>query len=391
MFKRSIFVLLLCCALFAPPASAATPSPGWTISSAAMPTGFSAAANATCLSGGAAVPSEERPCDSYRVYATNAGSEPTNGSPVTITDTLPKGVTLVAAQVLSSAYFNGEGPISSYSCSGTSVVRCEVPGEYSTIAPDRALQLIVYVTVEEGVSGALPDVATVSGGGAPEASTSGEAQVSSAPASFGPASFDLYIGGVDGTPDTQAGGHPFELTTTVAMNSKLAQDPSGSLRPAGASDVKDVILDLPLGVVGSTLSAPQCTIAQLAAEPRPPAVGPGGCPPDTQIGYIRTEPVETTAINSPLYNMVPDHGAPAEFGYVDKHDGTHALYAHVVPTPAGYVLQTTSTEVPQFQLNRFVVTIYGNPAARDNSGQASIPLLTNPTLVRIAAAGHGLV
>ena len=39
--------------------------------------------------------------DNYQIEVTNSGSKPTDGSPVTITDTLPKGVTATG--------INGEG------------------------------------------------------------------------------------------------------------------------------------------------------------------------------------------------------------------------------------------------------------------------------------------
>ena len=45
-------------------------------------------------------------------------------------------------------------------------------------------------------------------------------------------------------------------------------------------------------------------------------------------------------MDSPLYNIVPEHGVAAEFGFIDVLHGAHVLYASVVPTPAGYVLRT---------------------------------------------------
>ena len=90
MLKRSIPVLLAFCALgvFSVSASAATAGPGFTLDSVAAPTNFSESENAECTANYEGAPY----CDTYRVSAMNAGSDPTSG-PVTLTDTLPQGVT----------------------------------------------------------------------------------------------------------------------------------------------------------------------------------------------------------------------------------------------------------------------------------------------------------
>jgi hypothetical protein len=80
-----------------------------------------------------------------------------------------------------------------------------------------------------------------------------------------------------------------------------------------------------------------------------------------------------------LYNIVPEHGAAAELGFYDSLNGSHVLYASVVPTPGGYVLRTTSREIPQVQLADVLVTLYGNPAERDGSGSTPVAFFTNPS------------
>ena len=74
-------------------------------------------------------------------------------------------------------------------------------------------------------------------------------------------------------------------------------------------DVRDIAVDLPLGFVGSILAAPQCTLAQLSSEQ--------GCPKDTTVGHIETEPNGLTAVDSGIWNLVPEKAYPAEFGYKD--------------------------------------------------------------------------
>src|ERR1700728_2561207 len=67
-------------------ASAATPGPAWTLSSTAIPTNFSSVHDARCEA--------RNVCDSYTLLVTNSGSEPTDGSTITISDSLPSGVTV---------------------------------------------------------------------------------------------------------------------------------------------------------------------------------------------------------------------------------------------------------------------------------------------------------
>jgi len=78
--------------------------------------------------------------------------------------------------------------------------------------------------------------------------------------------------------------------------------------------------------------------------------------------------------------MVPERGVTAEFGYVDALGSSHVLYARVVPGPNGYVLQVTSPYTPQVPLTDIVTTFYGNPAARDGTGNAPVAQFTNPSV-----------
>jgi hypothetical protein len=134
--------------------------------------------------------------------------------------------------------------------------------------------------------------------------------------------------------------------------------------------LRDAMADLPVGFVGSALAAPACTMAQLGSI--------GRCPADTVVGHIDTEPGGTTEIHSPLWNMVPQGGVAAEFGYVDALRGTHVLFVGVAPTPAGYVLRATSPEIPEIPLNRVTVHLYGDPAEHNGLGNAPVAQFTNP-------------
>jgi hypothetical protein len=364
------------------PAMAASRQPGWTIDSAAAPSDFSAGDNARCLS---EIGAYNPLCDAYTVTATNAGSTPTDGSPVKFTDIVPAGLMVQKVKFFWSGIdrLKLEGlthatDLAPYLCKTAAKVECEFPGLLagfeggSIVAPNDTLQMVVYTTVNEPAGrGSLMNTATISGGGAPQVSVSQQNELGSAPSSFGVSGFDFYIDGLDGRQDSQAGDHPYELTTTINLNSEIRKTPESGVEPTSVEDLKDAVVDLPLGFAGSTLAAPECTLAQLSSKV--------GCPPDTVVGHILTEPANATSVNSPIWNLVPERGVPAEFGYLDALKGSHVFYVHVVPTPEGYVLQTINPDTPQIALSHIVVTFYGDPAEQDHTGNANIPFFTNPT------------
>jgi hypothetical protein len=366
--------LMATLAFSASPASAVTASAGWTIDSSALLTHFSQAQNAGCLLFGGLTANKQ--CDGYEVVATNAGSEPSSGA-IVLTDTLPAGLDVHQLELGSSGETGSLGVseavgerAATVDCSrpaaGGRVVRCTWNG---SLAPGEALRLAVYVTVAEGTAGTLTNVARVSGGGAPGVSTDSQNEVSSEPAPFGTSNFGFYIAGLDGARDTQAGDHPYELHVTFDLNNKLEGENAGGggteiSVPHDVGSVRDIVVDLPLGFLGSTLAAPECPLSQLSSEPVRHFIPRGGCPPDTIVGHLLTQPSADTAIDSPIYNMVPERGHPAEFGYVDLLRGAHVFYTQVVPSPEGYVLQSSANFIPEANLRRISVTFYGDPAEK---------------------------
>ena len=131
---------LVILAFAATSASAATAAPGWTLDSFATPTNFSAGETAECPVTDNEETVARRRCDSYEVTATNAGSEPTDGGPVTLTDTLPEGVTVAEDRMFVRTGNQGSGQVAENEqakeyCTGegvhcqasTRVVTCTVP------------------------------------------------------------------------------------------------------------------------------------------------------------------------------------------------------------------------------------------------------------------------
>jgi uncharacterized repeat protein (TIGR01451 family) len=365
--------------LFATAAPAAGPAPAWRVHSFASSTSFSASNDAACIEyppfGGGAFRGFGVPCDAYRTTVTNAGSEPTDGSPVTLVDTLPAGLSVNHVSLYRSGSTSEVGiDFGESLCTKTSalVVRCQVP---FVVPADGTLEMVVFVTVEPGATSSLVHTVSASGGGAAPVSASLRNTNGAAPV-FGVSAFEPSIAGLDGAADTQAGGRPYEFSTRIDLNNEYRSAPSPKeLAHTSIHDVKNVIVDLPFGFLGSALAAPQCTLAQLSSA----EAFAQGCPPDTQVGHILTQPTNATGVESPIYNITPERGVAAEFGFVDVNKEGHILYASVVPTPAGYVLRITSPEIPQIILADIQVTFFGNPAAKDGSGNTPVAMFTNPS------------
>jgi hypothetical protein len=243
------------------------------------------------------------------------GETPPEGT-ITVTDTLPSGVTALEAGDLQYAHGTGVpfGVSQTYAhCGGSVVVRCTIdPSVGLPYFDGPFMRLEIVVEVEPGASGTAENRVMVSGGGAPEpASTTTPITISSSPSGFGFDEFDAVFGNANGTIDTQAGSHPYEAIFSFTLNTRIGEDGNGVV-PTG--EARDLTLNLPPGLIGDPHAAAQCTQAQLAVEE-----GSGGCPPASQVG-ITMASSNSGILPAPVYNMVPPPGAPAEFGFdIFKH------------------------------------------------------------------------
>jgi hypothetical protein len=122
---------------------------------------------------------------------------------------------------------------------------------------------------------------------------------------FGVTSFHVTIENADGTPDQQAGSHPYEVLTSFTYPAN--DGASGEAMSAGA---KDVEVELPPGLIGNAEAIPRCPRSLLASAE---IFGSSRCPPDTQVGLMRLK-LATIDFTLPIYNLVPPAGLPAQLG-----------------------------------------------------------------------------
>jgi hypothetical protein len=164
----------------------------------------------------------------------------------------------------------------------------------------------------------------------------------------------------NGSPDTQAGSHPFEFTTILAVNT---EEREGFITPADG-DLKIIETSLPPGLVGDPSATPQCTLEQFRAETVKNLVGvTETCPSSTQIGILELH-FGDTRFWPEVYNLVPQHGYPAEFGF--RVLGSPVVLVPRVRTGGDYGITATFENVPDgFAMTYGRLTFWGAP---DDSG-----------------------
>jgi hypothetical protein len=237
----------------------------------------------------------------------NSGGAPSQGT-VTVTDVLPKRLTATAPAYGLNIAALENAPTSEWNCSGSHVVTCtnntegEEPLQHILPGIYRERKIAIPVAVEPGPPGIEENTVTVTGGGAPApASVSNTIELNATQPGFGFASFDGWATNGNGTPDTQAGSHPYALTLSFDLNNYL-NDPNR---------VRNITVNAPPGLVGDPTAVPQCSRELFEHLECPNSTVIGIDTPDT-TGYAGEPSGRTT---NAVYNLVPPPGEPAQFGF----------------------------------------------------------------------------
>jgi hypothetical protein len=238
------------------------------------------------------------------VMASNLGDETTGPTPVTITDKLPPGLKAVAIEGVAGEKLPGDGNRGPVECSFRSL-SCTFTG---TLPPYDLIEVLVSVVVEPGANAEEANEASISGGGASSATVRRALSLGSGATPFGVQNYELTPEEEGGAPDTQAGSHPFQLTTTLTLNQTADGKPIAL--------PKDLRFKLPPGLIGNPSPFPQCTIAQFLTKN-----GLGDeCAPRTALGVamVNVNATPFLYVNTftvPLFNLEPAVGEPARFGF----------------------------------------------------------------------------
>jgi hypothetical protein len=261
----------------------------------------------------------------------NAGA---GGSTVTISDTLPAGVTAISVEA-SSNNIGEERDEAKLKIERKEDFTCPTlpaPGKpiectfkQGTLVPYELLQLKIRVKVNSGAQPGENKI-SVTGGNAPPAQLVRTVKIGSAPATFGVESFEMTPENEKFERDEQAGSHPFQLTTTFNLNqgfelSELEVPPS--LLPTAPALDKSLSFRLPPGLIGDVNAVKQCTGVEFGSQGE---AKNNACPNETAVGAATVTVFDPSAHGefyatylAPVFNLEPGAGEPARFGFSVLH------------------------------------------------------------------------
>ncbi len=385
MFAKRVSLLLVLCvvALWAGSGSAwaSVSAPGWGIFTRTAPTNLPPGGSGVVY---------------LFVYNTGAGT----GEHPAVTDELPEGVTATSASLYVDVPVGGLGESGPGSSGGECTVESArvVSCTAGSVPPGAVMEVEIAVSVENVVAGSEgSNVVGVSGGGAlSSASDVKKVRFDSASPGFGFAGFDSWFTNADGTIDTQAGSHPYAFTTVFATNSigvgGFTEFTTGGNGEHGG-EMRDVVVNLPPGIVGNVTALPRCSRRQFDGELTDYESSDfyvPSCPAATQVGIDQSVPNGVQGVSFKVYNLVPPPGVAAQFGF--SFEGV-LVFLDIGVRSGGpsalasdYGISTRIDPFPQKGIVFNTITIWGTPGEASHeeqrqgpSGAGVTPLLTLPT------------
>jgi hypothetical protein len=273
-----------------PAASAEALSPWWGVTSGSQPTNL--------VSG-------ETKAGRIVVTAENRGDASTSGE-VTISDRLPAGLEATGIKGVADedAGGGGRGPAS---CT-LATLTCVFSG---SLHPYEEIEVEISVSVGAGAVSGEQNTASVSGGGAAGTVSASDAIEVDGRGRFGVEDYELIPENAGGSIDTQAGSHPFQLTSVLTLKT-TTPEPNGG--PRAVALPKDISTALPAGLIADPEALVQCTEAQFNTETE---VG-NACSAQSAVGVATVtvyEPLNLgfETVTTPIFNMTPLAGEPARF------------------------------------------------------------------------------
>jgi hypothetical protein len=327
--------------------------------------------------------------------------------PVTITDTLPEGFVATAVSASAGSNTPRESTDGEPTCQLSPVLSCSWSGEAGTkktLQPYEPIEMYIKVKAPPAAMVGVNRI-SVAGGevwhcerleagrefghyktpacdphpegrGASESNEGGyeaypagrvpgvtsdrKIVVSSAQTPFGISEYFFGLENEEGLPERQAGGHPFQYTTTLAFN-----EGAETLEPPAPP--RNIRVDLPSGLVGNATIIPQCTETQFSH-----IVGENAneCPPATVVGVAQVKLTYRIAIGGgetpptpfvvPVFNMVPSPGEPARFAFEAEEVPVTIDTAVRTGRDYGIVANVTNTTTGASLLSS-VVSLWGVP------------------------------
>jgi hypothetical protein len=351
----TLMVAMLCALTSASAAHAA--GSWWRLSSVAAPTNLPPGGKGTVVGS-----------------VTNLGGEDAKASaehPIKLTDTIPAGL-----EIESVLGFPG------HARNPSKALPCKVEGQAVTcesaarVAPYEGIEIVATVKVD-ATSGTLTNVVSVEGGEdatgsiATPAPLSSPLKVSSTPTQFGVQGYELTPENEDGSRDTQAGSHTYQLTTSLDLNQTLEVN-ANSKRNEGSAPalVRDLHFVLPPGLLGNVTVLPRCSGVDFAT------ITEGAinlCPASTAVGVAKVTINEPNIFGGvvtetvPVWNLEPAPGEPARFGI--ELDKVPIVLNTAVRTGSDYAVEVSVRNASQaVGVLSTQVSFWGAPSDKSHNG-----------------------
>ena len=356
------------------------------------------------------------------VFVENVGNAPVDalGEPVTIDDVLPPGLRATKSPEPEpeaiTPLSNTAGVVPCVVREAGAGVACTFSGHSSELPPGSMeqyglppfmdIEVRIPVEVSEDASVCEPhslacesNVVDVTGGGAPAVSVSRPVVVNPSPPAFGVADYELDPEGEGGGADTQAGSHPFQVGFDVVLDqdAEEGEDPPDRpiVHPVGLA--KDLRFKLPAGFVGDPSAIPQCPVSKfLNLVHNGLGASTDECPADTAVGvsttaYLLPRLLGYRVIDSPMFNIEPQVGEPARFGFYVPELEAGVFIDTAVRTGEDYgVVSTTSNITQVVAFTSAKVTLWGVPGDPRHNNQRGWGCLDGDTVLGPGLSCTGL-
>jgi hypothetical protein len=189
---------------------------------------------------------------------------------------------------------------------------------------------------------------------------------------FGIESFSFRTVDAGGQPDTQAGSHPDELIVKITTPTTKVEtgESSGATSPTGT--IKDVLNELPPGLVGNPTAVPRCPVREAEEQT---------CTGNAQVGMLEVlfgEKTEANPERSALYNVIAPQGKAARFaGFVNA--STDGFIDSGVRTGEDYGITSGGFDISgRANVLALTVRLWGVPADPSHDAERHCPVPGNP-------------
>ncbi len=266
--------------------------------------------------------------------------------PVTITDVLPAGLRALGITGSEPKRGGSLGETVGVSCVPEQL-SCEAPGP---LAPFDTIEIRIEVQALPGAESGEANTVTVSGGNAPYVKvTQPVVTIGTSSGGFGVEGYELGAESEGGGPVTQAGAHPFQVTGSILLD----QGPDGALLTSAPSagpvvSARDVVARLPPGLIANPSAVARCLAWQFMEN-----VGGGEqdrCPYESAVGVASVTFEHggvTRTVATPLFNIEPEAGEPARFGFYIPIEGVPVTLSTSVRSSEDWGVDLSSSVIPQ--------------------------------------------